>query len=96
MGHPPYHGPWADSEREIVVDDITYLFVLECGPDAVGFFTAGAPGICHRPESGCRLDHALAGPDDRQLLGSAHAMNHLTANVALLSNRIPTTIDNSR
>jgi hypothetical protein len=28
MGHPPYHGMWADNEREIVVDDITYLFVL--------------------------------------------------------------------
>src|SRR6476619_1994079 len=41
MGHPPYHGMWADSEREIVVDDITYLFVLVSADqfhDAVGFF----------------------------------------------------------
>ena len=41
MGHPPYHGMWSDDEREIVVDDITYLFVLvsaEQFQDALVFF----------------------------------------------------------
>jgi hypothetical protein len=41
MGHPPYHGMWADRDKEIVVDDITYLFVLvsaEQFQDAVAFF----------------------------------------------------------
>ena len=41
MGHPPYHGMWVDNEQEIVVDDITYLFVLvsaEQFPDALTFF----------------------------------------------------------
>lgn len=40
-GHPPYHGMWVDNEREIVVDDITYLFVLvsaEQFQDALTFF----------------------------------------------------------
>jgi hypothetical protein len=41
MGHPPYHGMWADRDQEIVVDDITYLFVLvsaERFQDALAFF----------------------------------------------------------
>ena len=41
MGHPPYHGMWADRDREIAVDDITYLFVLvsaEQFQDALAFF----------------------------------------------------------
>ena len=41
MGHPPYHGMWADNEQEIVVDDITYLFVLVSADqfqDAITFF----------------------------------------------------------
>ena len=41
MGHPPYHGMWADNEQEIVVDDITYLFVLVTADhfqDAIAFF----------------------------------------------------------
>jgi hypothetical protein len=41
MGHPPYHGMWTDNEQEIVVDDITYLFVLVSADqfqDAITFF----------------------------------------------------------
>ena len=41
MGHPPYHGLWADDEQEIVVDDITYLFVLVSADrfqEAIAFF----------------------------------------------------------